>query len=173
MKATAKFFSKEDLPRSLLPYYNIDNQYSINGEMNIERICEICQTKEMIPSVYLRRKIIKGRLSGSRCQSCHYNKERSTRWKGGKTKAGEYVSILVESTEKGQHKTKYALEHRVIMERLIGRPLYPYENVHHLNGIKTDNRPENLELWVQSQPSGQRKSEGLAHCTTCTCYDKS
>ncbi len=48
------------------------------------------------------------------------------------------------------------------MEGIIGRPLRPEENVHHKNGQRDDNRPENLELWSRSQPAGQRVEDKLA-----------
>lgn len=62
-----------------------------------------------------------------------------------------YVNI---KTEEG-----IFLEHRVVMEEVLGRKLVLGETVHHKNGIRHDNNAENLELWFSPQPYGQRAIE--------------
>ena len=50
----------------------------------------------------------------------------------------------------------YELEHVLVMSKFLNRKLTPHETVHHINGVRNDNRIENLELWSSSHPSGQR-----------------
>lgn len=71
---------------------------------------------------------------------------KSPKWKGGRmTQKDGYVRVLVKSG-KANESDRYALEHRVVAEQKIGRPLHAGEVVHHINGVRDDNRPENLEV---------------------------
>ncbi len=90
-----------------------------------------------------------------------YSPEKSHRWKGGRLERGQQGYVLVRADNHPQAKKGYIFEHRLVMEKIIGRYLLPHplETVHHKNAIRNDNRPENLELWVGSQPAGARAED--------------
>ena len=67
-----------------------------------------------------------------------------------------YVYVL-EPMHPNAKRDGYVAEHAKVMAARLGRPLEPFEEVHHKNGIRSDNRPENLELWARGmQPPGSR-----------------
>lgn len=69
------------------------------------------------------------------------------RWKGGKYITGDgYLDILTPNHPYCNSRG-YVEEHRLVMEKHLGRVLLPTERIHHINGIKTDNRIENLMLF--------------------------
>jgi len=69
--------------------------------------------------------------------------------------------VWIRSFDKGA----WVSEHRVVMSESLGRALRKGESVHHINGIRDDNRPENLELWVGPIRYGQRAADIVCrHC---------
>jgi len=76
-------------------------------------------------------------------------------------KIDTYGYVMVRENS-GRFKSGWQLEHRQIMETRLGRFLELDENVHHINGVRDDNRIENLELWSTMQPKGQRVQDKVS-----------
>lgn len=72
-----------------------------------------------------------------------------------------YIRLTGYSDHPNSDKSGRIHEHVLVMEEKLGRYLLPGENVHHKNGNRADNTPDNLELWVVSQPAGQRPADLL------------
>jgi hypothetical protein len=130
------------------------NCYIQYKRRNIKKInCPICN-KEFI-SNYLHKK-----YCSKSCSRLSNIGTKNPSWKGGRRNYLGYIYIY--SPEHPYHnKTKTVAEHRLIMEKKIGRYLLPQEKVHHRNGIRNDNSIDNLEL-VSSSPH-----YGEIHCPKC------
>ncbi len=107
--------------------------------------CDLCGKERW---VWLRR----GRPSVTRCYACSRQRgkgEKSFNWKGGRRKQGQGYLLVVSDEEffaPMASKAGVILEHRLVMAKAVGRCLHAWEIVHHKNGVRDDNRIENLEL---------------------------
>ena len=111
--------------------------------------CIICHKHFKIIGTTIKLPGEGGKYCSMKCRNIATKREGNPHWKGGKITYQGYVMIRRDRmTKKGN---KYQFEHRLIMEQYLGRYLKPEEIVHHINGIRNDNRVENLVLTTKSK----------------------
>ena len=147
--------------------------------ITMTKICRTCQREYTPSSRHLDCPICRAKDRHDTCPGCGYKKlkdstlcndcrlaqrgEESISWRGGScyTKSGYVIRYCKDHPRVIHSKSKYIYDHILVMENAIGRHLTNKETVHHKNGIRDDNRIENLELWASNHPSGSRVSDLL------------
>lgn len=115
-------------------------------------ICKVCNNR-----CFVRDSQIKDNQGKFCSHKCQLIEENNPNWKQGRRKHTEgYINIL-------QHRHPFrdvhnrVFEHRLVVEKQIGRYLNPWEEVHHINRVRNDNRPKNLIAFVNK--SAHRRFE--------------
>jgi hypothetical protein len=128
-------------------------------------LCECdCGTRRVVNGQSLRE----GRSTSCRCYKIEFLKGRRSKdhpsYKtGSRRNKGGYVLVL-DRDHPNAGKRGYLFEHIVVMSTYLKRALLPGETVHHKNGVKDDNRIENLELWSGNHAPGARVTDMIEFC---------
>lgn len=138
-----------------------------------KNVCAKCRSRQTIKAKAMN---LANHRTDCKCHRCRIGKgyfkgSNNPMWNGGvKQLTTGYIMIYVPDNHKfasmrAYDGGNYVMEHRLVMAESLGRPLTKTETVHHKNGVKSDNRLENLELWATKHHSGQRVSEmNCPHC---------
>lgn len=129
--------------------------HPITCREKIERICPICGRKFITAKNYLKRG--RGKYCSLSCagkigrlklkQIKPQNGKDNPNWRGGVTKCTKGYIMVYAPKHPYATKSGYIMEHRLVMEKYLGRYLKPYEVVHHIDGDITNNSIENLKLF--------------------------
>ncbi len=128
----------------------------------INSFCKICNKPIVIRKNRVSQK--EGNFCSYKCKGIAHSKyfrgEKCANWKGGRGKSRGYICILKPS-HPSANGSGYVREHRLVMEKYLGRYLETFEFVHHRNKIKDDNRIENLQIVTKKTHFGNVR---CPHC---------
>lgn len=133
----------------------------LDGFAKNQRSCRVCRQRYRLNNYTLGKVCpdcgTKISNKARRCAPCNGLSKRGVPHGSGRSKHPQGYIILSGQYDHPNASSRGLLaEHVKVMTEMLGRPMRPGENVHHRNGIRDDNRPENLEIWISSQPPGQR-----------------
>jgi hypothetical protein len=139
----------------------------IHKDTTKKRAHYICRCKCGTIRSLLEWNLKLGNTKSCGCLKKELRGDRSPNWKGTgqDTSPGGYIRLR-NAEYPGAIFPNRTYEHTAIMARYLGRPLLPHENVHHKNGVRSDNKIENLELWSTHQPIGHRVIDVLTEAVS-------
>ncbi len=136
--------------------------WSRRAHQHVPVRCGICGRERISHAAGIRTETFTGL-----CRSCLHLGPGSTNWRGGRVDKNGYVYVKVYPEhpfyDSMANNMGYIAEHRLVMAEHLGRPLEDTEVVHHKNAIKTDNRIENLELYVSLSEHTKAARQRLPH----------
>jgi hypothetical protein len=136
--------------------------WSRRNKQRVPVQCGMCGRERVIHATVTRTDTFTGL-----CRSCVHTGPQSTTWRGGRVTKNGYIYVKVDPKhpfyEAMATTTGHILEHRLVTAEHLGRALENTEVVHHRNSIKTDNRIENLELFVSFREHGVAMQQRHPH----------
>jgi hypothetical protein len=112
--------------------------------------CPVCGTRFFTSLSQIKKYRVN--TCSTKCAGKLRTGKNNSNWNGGRVITKGYVLVTVPPGYPNRDKRGYIPEHRLVMEKCLGRHLEPWEIVHHINHNKQDNRIENLKLYSNTHP---------------------
>lgn len=137
-------------------------------ELSLPKIAYLAQASQPTILYWMRklgipRRTISEAVRGEKNHSFGQRGEKCPNWKGGRKHCDGYIYIW-KPEHPGANARGHIMEHRLVMEGHLGRLLEPREEIHHKNGVKDDNRIENLVLFESWQAHMAFHKEEASQC---------